>query len=319
MAKTKLNYELTKNRRPASWQLPIKNIMLEKFDGKKSLGLRNIEYIPGEVSIFKEDHQGDQEPPGVWFEDGALQVDSANKVLVEILTKHPWNRIHFNKVDHDVTASKNIDLMELRFKAYEAVSSKDSEEMKARAFVLLGAYVISQSDKLIESQLKQFAMDDPEKVLEEMKQPDYAPKTVAALAVLRGVLLINPTNTQISWADTGRSLINIAAGQDPISKLGQFLSGKDESAKLTLQEIGEKITRSYEFKKDYTASEEIQSILANKDEDSVDSHKSKEGDDLDLKEAREEYEDDFNKPVPINKKNDLGWIKEKIAEGPKAD
>jgi hypothetical protein len=319
MANKKLNYELTKGRRPASWQLPIKNIMIEKFDGKKSLGLRTLEYIPGEESIFKEDHKGDQESPGIWFEDGALQVDSANKAAVQILAKHPWNKIHFNKVDHDVAANQNIDLMALRFKAYEAVSSKDSEEMKARAFVLLGAYVISQSDKLIESQLKQMAMDDPEKVLEEMKQPDYAPKTVAALAVLRGVLLINPTNTQISWADTGKSLISIAAGQDPISKLGQFLSGKEESAKLTLQEIGEKIKRSYEFKKDYTASEEIENILGNKDEDDVDLQKSKSEDDLDLQEAREEYEDAFGKEVPVNKKNDLEWIKDKIAEGPKED
>lgn len=319
MANKKLNYELTKGRRPASWQLPIKNIMIEKFDGKKSLGLRTLQYMPGQESIFKEDHTGDQKPSGVWFEDGALQVDSANKALVQILEKHPWNRIHFNKVDHDVAADKNIDLMALRFKAYEAVSSKDPEEMKARAFVLLGAYVISQSDKLIESQLKQMAMDDPENVLEEMKQPDYAPKTVAALAVLRGVLLINPTNTQISWADTGKSLISIAAGQDPISKLGQFLSGKEESAKLTLQEIGEKIKRSYEFKKDYTADKEIDGIVGNQEEDDVDSQKSKSEDDLNLQEAREEYEDAFGKGVPINKKNDLEWIKDKIAEGPKED
>lgn len=317
MANKKLNYALKNGGRPAGWQLPIKNIMLEKYVDKKSVGLRKIEYIPGQESIFKEDHNTEEAPSAIWFEDGVLQVSESNVALVEILKRHPWNNIHFELVDHDVQATKDLDVMELRVKAYEAVSSKDSDEMRARAFVLIGPHVISQTDKIVEAQVKRLAMDDPERVLKEMKNPDYKPKTVAALAVLRGVLMLNPTNTQVSWKDTGKAVVHVAAGQDPISKLGQFLTGKDESAKLTLQEIGEKIKRSYEYKKDFTAEEEVNDILGKDAKDDVNLQEPKGENELELEDARDEYEIVFDKSVPNNKKNDLAWIKEKVEEGSK--
>jgi hypothetical protein len=319
MAKEKLNYTLKSGARPAGWQLPIKNVMLNKYVDKVNKGQRSIEYVPGQESIFKEDHAGDEEPVDVWFEDGSLQVSEDNIALAEILKRHPWNGIHFELVDHDVTAQKDLDKMELRVKAYEKVSSKDKDEMRARAFVLLGPYVISQSDRVVESQLKQLAMDDPEAVLKEMKNPDYEAKTVGALAVLRGALVLNPTNTQVSWGDTGKQVISVAAGQDPITKLGQFLSGKDEDAKLTLQEIGEKIKRSYERKTDFTADKEIEKLSSDNDTDSVASQSGKSSEELDIEEARVEFEAIMGKQVPNNKKNDLDWIQSKIKEGPEQD
>ena len=317
MAKSKetLNFQLTQGKRPAAWQLPIKNIMLEKTEGKKSLGKRKVEYIPGDPSIFKEDHKGDDEPAQVWFEDGILQVDSTDTALVEILKRHPWKNTHFELVDHDLSAKKDIDKMELRIKAYEQVSSKDPNEMKARGYVLLGAHVIDLTDNQVEAQLKQLAMEDPERVISEMKSPDYTPKTVGALAVLRGVLEINPTNTAVSWKG-GKNIISVAAGQDPIQKLGDFLAEKNESAKLTLQEIGIRIKRSYEHQTDYTAEDELKQVLGNEapDEPELPVQDNKSDVESELKEAREEYEDAYEKRVPPNKKNDLEWIKNKVAE-----
>jgi len=312
-----INYALTKGRRPASWQLPIKKIMLTKYVNGKSLGQKKIQYVLGQDSIFKEDHKGDQEASQVWFEDGVLQVNPENKNLIKILDMHPFNGIHFEKVDYDVQATKDIDVMALRVKAYEAVGSSDPNEMKARAFVLLGAHVIDQSDAVTEANLKKLAFEDPAKVLLEMKNPDYKAKTVAALAILRGVLMLNPTNTQISWSDSGKALITIAVGQDPITKLGQFLSSKDQSAKITLQEIGERITRSYNFKKDYTATDELKEVLGDDMPEDIVPNVAKSKIKLDegIEDARKEFKLLFEREVPVNKKNDLEWIKDKIKEG----
>ena len=314
-SKKTLNFQLTNKKRPAAWQLPIKNIMLEKKEGKKSLGKRRVEYIPGQPSIFKEDHDGDEEPQQVWFEDGILQVDSTDVALVEILNRHPWKNRVFEKVDHDLSAKKDINKMELRVKAYEQVSSKDPNEMKARGYVLLGAHVINLTDNQVEAQLKQLAMEDPEHVLTEMKNPDYVAKTVGALAVLRGVLVINPTNTAVSWSG-GKNIISIAAGQDPIQKLGEFLAENNESAKITLQEIGERIKRSYEHKTDYTAENELKEVLGDEapDDPKLPVQNNKSEDEAELQEAREDYENEYGNKVPNNKKNDIDWIKNKIAE-----
>lgn len=314
MEKRTLNYQLTKGKRPASWQLPVRSILLEKLENKRSLGKRKVEYIPGDPSIFKEDHKGNEQSAPVWFEDGVLQVDITDVALAEILDKHPWNGVHFEKVDHDVTAQQDIDVMELRIKAYEAVSSSDENEMRARAYVLVGPQVIDQSDKVVSAQLKTLAMEDPESVLEEMESPDYKAKTVGALAVLRGVLKINPTNTAVSWTKTGKVILQVAVGQDPIQKLGEFLAGKDESAKITLQEIGVQITRSYKLKEDYTAQQELKSVLGDEAPDEPKLPVKDESAYTDLQLAREGYEDTIGSSVPNNKKNDLAWIKNKIAE-----
>ena len=319
MEKGKINYQLTKGKRPPSWQLPIKNVLLEKFDGRKSLGKRKLEYIPGNPSIFKEDHNSDEEDAPVWFEDGVLQVDTSDTALAYLLDNHPWNSVHFEKVDHDVTAQQDIDVMDLRIKAYEAVSSSDENEMRARAYVLVGPQVIDQSDKVVAAQLKTLAFEDPESVLEEMNNPNYKPKTVAALAILRGVLQINPTNTAVSWAKTGKVVIQVAVGQSPIQKLGEFLAGKDEAAKITLQTIGAEIKRSYTFKEDYTAKQELKDVLGDEAPDEPELPVKDEDSLSELQLAKEEYEDTVGKSVPNNKKSDLAWIKNKIAEQSQED
>lgn len=315
MSKKTLNYQLTGGKRPASWQLPIKNLMLEKYENGKSLGKRKIEFIPGNPSIFKEDHKGDEQPAQVWFEDGVLQVDSTETALVEILKRHKWNGVHFELVDHDLSAKKDLDQMELRVKAYEQVSSKDPNEMRARGYVLIGAHVIDLTDNQVNAQLKQLAMDEPERVLSEMKNPSYIAKTVGALAVLRDVLEINPTNTAVSWKG-GKNIVTVAVGEDPIKKLGEFLSEKNEEAKITLQEIGVRIKRSYEFKEDYTAENELKDVLGDDMPDKPDLPLKENKDKVvdELQEARDDYEDVYEKKVPHNKKNDLDWIKNKVEE-----
>lgn len=318
-SKTHVQYRLTGNKRPPNWQLPLKNMMHERFEEGKSRGLKFIEYVKGHDSIFKEDHTGDEKPSMVWFTDGLLNVPVNDLALLKIMEIHKMKDRVFEKVDEDKQAKTNLELIEKKQKALEMVDIADEDKMYAIATILVGPHVTSFTPAMVEHNLKSMALEQPEKIMEEMDNPNYNAKVLGALAVRRGVIVINPQQTLISWKN-GKAISPVAAGQDPIVKLSDFLSGKDELTRNTIQAIQEEIKRSYNFKKDYTAEEELAELLGDNAPEAVTLPET-DGDpaEEELEEARATYKETFGKEVSNNKKNDLEWIKEKIAEGPTED
>lgn len=311
MAKKNTHYRfrLLGDKRPKSWQLGLKATMIKKVVDGKNHGLKKVAYVPGSDSIFIEDHKGDEQSQAIWFEDGVLDVHKDNKVLVDIVFGHRAYNKRYELVDENKAAVKKLSKYDLIEKANTKINVANEDELRATALVVLGGGVIEWEPERIKAGLKERAYETPQDVLDQMNSGDYHGKYIAALALLKGVVLINPSRTGVTWVD-GKTIVQVPAGQDPLAKLGQFLSGKDEQAVITLQELGERIKRSYTKKTDPDVDEAVNEILGDDAPPPAEApvDESKEA----LENAKNTYKDLYEKNVPNNKKNDLDWILGKI-------
>jgi len=319
---THYKFRLKNGQTPASWNLPLKGVMLERFgENKISRGLKKIEYIKGHESIWAEDHIGDEKPESIWFEDGLLEVHKADKSLVYILFNHKWFNSHYELIDEDVTAKKKNTKFDLIQKALDKVDISDADEQKANALILIGPGVIDWSPERVKAGLKEKAFNEAQEVLDEMGANDYHAKYIAAHALLAGVVVINPSRTGVTWPD-GKTIVTCPAGQDPIFKLGEFLSGSDELAKITLQEIGERTTRAYVVKEIPPVKEAVKKVLESAEEEEEEEEEQKELSEKDIEnnlankrmaDATVAYFEEHNKKVPSRYKNDVEWIESKLS------
>ncbi|RDY57570.1 hypothetical protein [Flagellimonas nanhaiensis] len=313
-----IKFKLTKERKPVSFQVPIKGMMLNRKD-RAGAPLKHIQYIPGHESIWKEDHKGDEQPKNIWFEDGFLNVHKHNQNLLTILKKHKWFGVHFVMVDEEAEDAKELERFDLIERAIDKVNIANEDELRANAIVIIGSHVFDYSATRLKKALKQKAFEKPKELIEEMDKGNYGNRLAAALAVLRDVVIINPTRTAITWPD-GKPIINIASGQDPITEFGTFLSQNTEEIKVTLQTIGQhiKAKRTPKTEMDVDAIIPSQQVTPEPEKVTVDAIPEtievKEEPKTDLETAREAFKTKFNKEVPINKKNDLEWINSKLKE-----
>jgi len=293
-----VRFELLGERKPVSFEVPFNNLHLPKSDGKGNKVLKKAHYIKDAPSIWKEDYKGDEKPKSnVFLEDGYLDVSIYDKNLLDLLKAHKMYNKEYRIVDEDLEAEEELKKFDLIKKALQRIDIANEDELKANAFVILGEGVLNMSDKMIKAKLDKKAMNEPREILDAMNANDYNAKYVSALGILRGVLVINPTRTAVTWAD-GKPIVTVPMGKDPIDRITAFLSANTEEAKLTLQEIGEQMKQSYVRKKEIDVDETINNVI--------------EEDNSELEEASLRYKETFRKEVPNNKKNDLEWILSKL-------
>lgn len=324
--KTHYRFKLMNGITPPSFQVPLKNVMVERF-GENGItrGLKKIEYIKGHESMWAEDHIGDEKPIGIWFEDGYLDVHKGEKGLVDILFNHKWHNQKYELIDKNRDAVKKLNKFDKIELALSKVNIANPDEQKANALVLIGPGVIDWSKDRIKAGLKEKAFNEAEYVISEMSSNDYHAKYISAHALLTGVVVINPTRTAVTWAD-GNIIVTCPVGQDPLFKLGQFLSKNDKESKITLQEIGERTKKKYVLKDIPKVKEAVDKVV-NITEKSVDTEEETEEEEaftedellqneenIRLAKATVDYFDKFNKKVPARYKNDPNWIESKLVD-----
>jgi hypothetical protein len=322
-----VTFKLMGSKKPINYQIGLKGMMLPDDKGVN----RRVQYVPGSDSIFVKDHKGDEKPKRIWLENGILKVSKHDKPLLQLIYKHKKYNVEFEKVDPDKKAELELAKMEIQEKAIARVNTSDPNELMATAIVLMGHASLTLSTAVVKMKVKKMAFEQPEKLLSELNSTDYRGKYIAALSVLREAVMVNESQTAVTWPD-GNVIVHVAAGQDPITKLGSFLSGDSETALTTLQTLGEQIKQSYTRKVELNADEEIEVLVNSKnDKNKVDLHKAPFSDLLDkdtdttldsnnevsnltLDEAKDMYKVLLDKNVPPNMKNNLDWIKSKIQE-----
>ncbi|AGO48844.1 hypothetical protein Phi46:3_gp100 [Cellulophaga phage phi46:3] len=303
-----VTFRLTKGRSPVSFSIPTKTMMLEKKNESGLKTLKRVHYIKGVDSIWVEDYKGDQKPNPIVFEDGILEVEAHNRPLLELLKKHKWYNKEYEVIDEDLQAIKELEQFELEEAALSRINISGEDELMANALILIGEHAISMSEAKVKLELKRKAKATPQALIDEMNSSDYKVKYVGALGIQKGVLKIDPSRTQVQWAD-GKTIITVPVGQSPIKKLSDFLSENTEASQITLQEIGIQNTRMYNKKKEADLSAAVNEVIASKDVTLSDEEKHQN----DLEEARQMYKELNNgKEVPNVKKNDLDWIMSKL-------
>ncbi len=309
-----VRFQLIGELRPPNYQIPLKNMMLPKTVNGQRVQKR-VHYIPGVESVYVEDYKGDEKPKEVWMSDGFLDVHPDNKPLIFLLKNHRWFNKKFELVDSEAKALKELDQYDAIENALEKVNVTSDDEAQAIAVVIIGEGMLSKSNTEIRAALKRMAHKEAKTLLHEMVKPDYKARYVAALGLMKGVVLTNAGQTAVTWSD-GKVIVTVPVGKKPVDVLGSFLSENSEQSMITLQEIQTLIKRSYVKNVPVTAENEINDIIEEKtltdtlptDQNDVVLDPTKDEPPISLEEARRLYKEMFEKDVANNKKNDLAWI-----------
>lgn len=295
-------FKLMGAKKPVSWQLPLNEALYVKdVNGQKVR--KKVHYIRTADSIFVEDYKGDEKAMKVFFEEGFLKVDPLDANLLKIVYGHPWHKKKYDRVDENRDAEIALDFITFKKKALAKVDIADPDERRANAVALFGNRAVDWTETRVEAELNKLADTEPERVLREMNAVDYKNKFIASYAMLKGVIEVNPTKTAVLWAADGGVIVRVAAGENPLHRLAEFLSQDSEQSQITLQTIGERLKGKYTSKR--TEEEIVDELIPPRQEEEVD---------LTLEEATKQFEAKFEKQVPNNKKNDLDWIADKLSE-----
>ena len=342
--KSKVIFRLTiEGKTPSTWQLPQTSVMGVK-EGK---GKKFINYYPGEDSCFVEDIEAknkDLKPKQVPLfqfnsqsRETQLEVDPENYSLINYLKTHPWYGVKYKIFSKEEDAKNKLKEFEATEKALEKIKISDDNEIKACAMAVFTLNSFYKSVDECKAELKATAIKNPTKILEAFDQVDYDQRFIAGLALVSGIVKINPTQTGVVWADNGGTILHIAQGENGLDKLTKFLSQDNEQSQVMLQELNDRLER----KQKAIDSEMLVDELSKKDAEIValkkqleEANKSKQPEfseditsktedevkvneninDKTLAELQEEYRNKFGKEPGPNFKNNIDKLKEKLAE-----
>lgn len=286
--KTPVVFYLLNDLSPETWTLAQKNVLVKN---PKTGFLEKIYYIPGTNTIWHSEleKQGDilknYKKKDIVFVEGTLSVSPDNIILIEYLKTHSDFKLKYSLVDKDADSQKIIDKTNLITKAVMSLQG-NSLDIKTVGLLVFGESALLQDDKEIEALVKQKAISDPQSIVDAYSEEgEWKYKKVVALALSKGVIVINPTKTAVLWTDSGENIITLAVGQKAIDETALFLSqSKNET---TLQALSLKI--------------EGKEVVSTIDADTVEK-------------LQKQYEDKFGAIPPINKKNDVEWLSKKLLE-----
>lgn len=235
-------YKLKSGKTSGAFQLPLRGILVPReIEGETFK--KEIQYVPGASSYFKEDHKGDSKPRPLWFDDGEIRVDPDDKVLNELLQIHPWFDSKYYLVSEEANAKKEIDDFEKITKASNSIINEtDNLRLKAMAMIIISLEAADWDPFKCKAELLKYAKNHSKTLLTELDKQNYEGRFMAALAFAKGVVKHNQFQTAVLWNDDQEGIIvRVAEGEKGVDKLGEFLSTKSEKSTSVWQRIGEKV------------------------------------------------------------------------------
>lgn len=306
-------YKQTSGKKTGSWQLPLKEVLIEKIVDGESFGLSKIKYVPGMKTFFAEDISPELKGQGIWFEDGQLIVPVADVNKNNLLQTHEWFNKHYELYNKDTIDSRELVALRAKNNARKLIEESDKDKIKAIALAVFGQNAFPWGNDTCELELLKYADTNPEKLEKELKNPNYESRYLSALAISKGIVKTNVGKTAVIWGDSTQGVIlHLAKGENAIQKLGELLSVNNEVSQLILQEIGirlEKLevipVKKNDFRDDEIAKLKEELLLLKKE---------RLANVMDIESASEAFKLKFDKEVPNNKKNDLDWVLNKLNE-----
>lgn len=233
--KTRL-YILTGNKKPISWQLRSRALVFR--EGK---GLREIIYIEGGHSIWKDDYEKDAltQSKEIWFEDGCLLVNPSNLLLIEYLEAHPEFNKSFKLDNPEADAVKELEALEREELVKDELSKLEDYGALVEALRRKDEVTIHLTPSQKKLRCYKEAKQDPDKVLKAIKDPKTITKYMVALALSRNIISLNTPKTHVVWGDNKEVICAIPTGQKVVDIMSNFLfEPKNEG---TLEELQRRI------------------------------------------------------------------------------
>lgn len=242
MKKYKL-YVLKNDRKNPNWELRNRDVRIPRYDEKGNLlGLREIQFVKGASSIWKEDNDKEGSPSSIWFKEGSVSIPQDDKIQIKFVESHPEFGVKFELFDPESRAADEYIKFELAEKATEILreNADDEDKLAAVAASLFGATSMNWGAKQTKMRCFAFAKEKPQEVIDALNDPASHSNYVAAVGFRKSIVSTNPQKTAVVWNDADRGIIcQVPAGQKALRVLGEFLF--DEKNLVTLQKIGDMI------------------------------------------------------------------------------
>jgi len=321
---------------PTSYTISQREVMAEKPETGE---FKYIGYYRGQDTIFVEDiDNSDLRPtkvPPFTFNPTRnkceLRFDDRDKALYTYIMSHPNYEKTYELYSEEIESEKTLGKANAIEKAFEYIKESDALKIRALGLAVLGLSTYNKPVSTISAKLKDKAINKPKEIILACEDELFENRFIASLALCSGIVKTNNTMTAIVWADNNGRLINIATGEDFITKFAKHLGEKNPENQSLLQELGtrlalnkkEKTSRSAEA--DEIAKLKAQLAAANLDKEIAEGKLLKEEkqvekqvnteptpEDLALMELRGFYKEVLGKNVPFRYQNDADWMHKKI-------
>tara|TARA_R110002020_G_scaffold27824_2_gene89419 strand:+ start:224 stop:1081 length:858 start_codon:yes stop_codon:yes gene_type:complete len=212
-------YETLGNRGGVYFKLKGNNLVV--FDEETNSN-RQIRYCPGEPSIYVDEQSKSAVREHVIFRNKMLVVRYDQPNLREFLTKHPENTSNggglFKLVNKEVDVEKQIENDFLVTDAITLIKARPVDELLPVAMAL--NINTNQKDLNLKRDLVNYAKNKPQEFLDMFDNPMVHARTT----VMQGLdfQIVTEKNGVIVWPDTGKIVLSVPVGQDPVDTLTRF-------------------------------------------------------------------------------------------------
>ena len=196
------------------------------YDKDKNM-MREIRYIVGETSIYKDEQTADDKVSKstyfVEFVNGEYMVQGTDTLKLKFLmlsnlngsnpTRDKNRNIRYFMVDPGEGLQKVMDDDELLIEAQQFCYKGDWDEVAAYAMVL--GIPLDRDTREIRYSLKMRATADPKRFLDGMKSPKMKRKYFVMEALNAGIIVRNYTTNSVNWKN-GNAITQSPIGKDLI-------------------------------------------------------------------------------------------------------
>jgi hypothetical protein len=205
-------YILKNGKAPLTRSIKTGNVFY--FDD--SLGyVRELRYTTNQKSVFVDEFQGQARYAHIVFENGTLFVPKEKQTLQKLLSiYHPHKNVLYREVD-------------------------EVKEAEAIMRVEMGSNVDKISSKELKRDLLVFARNNPELLLDLVKDDNVHLRNIGIKATECGIIKLSSDNRTFSWGTNDRKLLTVPFDEHPYSALAAWF--KTDEGMEVLNSIEKKL------------------------------------------------------------------------------
>lgn len=235
--KTTRIYVLRNNYKPVSWQLR-NNALIDAGENK---GLRQIVFIKGGHSIFKDDYERGitLKPQEIWFDDGTLIVNGHDTLKIKYVESHPDFNVKYKLDDPEADAIVKLRKFKQKRQVEDELAKLESFDALLEALRRKDEVTLHLTPAQKELRCYEEANKDADRVLKAISDPKNTTRYFVALALSKGILRLNTAKSAILWGDNEELILQLPLGQKPANVMAEFLF--DPKNEGTLEELVKRV------------------------------------------------------------------------------
>jgi hypothetical protein len=232
------------DKKPISWKLRMHNIYQNRKDKNgKAIGLRQVVYVMGGHSIWKEDYPKEIAPKikPLWFEEGKLMVMSHDKLLITYLENHPDYNKHFKLDDPEADAIKELEALEKLDEVKGYLAKLEDYSALAQALSTPTESIMHETFSQKKLRCYKAAQKNPNEVLKALQDPKTETTYYVMLAFSNNILSVNPAKTDILWVESREGIMSVPTGKKHVQAVVDYIV--DDKGDDLLLEINKRIKK----------------------------------------------------------------------------